>query len=145
MEGYTLEAWNEDNERLEQLLPELGCLMGIKSITASYMPFELSDFGIRLVIQAIAALESIVKGGTPDQCGNAIVLLQYIHSRFPEVAVETYVRLLVDLKTKVRHEYEIVSFPDHIFHTHRKNRSGELPIPFLFKCAGMLAHCSFLI
>ena len=101
MEGDTLEAWNEDNERLEQLLPELGCLMGIKSITASYMPFELSEFGVRLVIQAIAALESIVKGGTPDQCGNAVVLLQYIHSRFPEVAVETYVRLLVDLKTKV--------------------------------------------
>ena len=105
MEGGTLEAWNEDNERLERLLPELGCLMNIKSITASYMPFELSDFGVPLVIQATTALESIVKGGTPDQCGNAIVLLQYIHSRFPDVAVETYVRLLVDLKTKVSMTY----------------------------------------
>ena len=105
MEGGTLEAWNEDNERLERLLPELGCLMNINSITASYMPFELLDFGVPLVIQATAALESIVKGGTPDQCGNAIVLLQYIHSRFPDVAVETYVRLLVDLKTKVSMTY----------------------------------------
>ena len=108
MEGCTLEAWNEDNERLERLLPELGCLMNIKSITASYMPFELSDFGVPLVIQATAALESIVKGGTPDQCGNAIVLLQYIHSRFPDVAVETYVRLLVDLKTKVNMTYTLL-------------------------------------
>ena len=24
-------------------------------------------------------------------------------------------------------------------------KKGELPIPFSFKCAGMLAHCSFLI
>ena len=40
---------------------------------------------------------------------------------------------------------KLVSYPDRIFHTHRKNRSGELPIPFSFKCAGMLAHCSFLI
>ena len=39
----------------------------------------------------------------------------------------------------------IVSFPDRIFRARRKNRSGELPIPFSFKCAGMLAHCSFLI
>ena len=38
-----------------------------------------------------------------------------------------------------------VSFPDHIFYTCQKNRFGELPIPFSFKCAGMLAHCSFLI
>ena len=27
----------------------------------------------------------------------------------------------------------------------RKNGSGQLPIPFSFKCARMLAHCSFLI
>ena len=39
----------------------------------------------------------------------------------------------------------LVSFPDPVFCTCRKNRSGELPVPFLFKCAGMLAHCSFLI
>ena len=41
--------------------------------------------------------------------------------------------------------YYIVSFPDRIFRARRKNGSGQLPIPFSFKCAGMLAHCSFLI
>ena len=40
---------------------------------------------------------------------------------------------------------EIVSFPDRIFRARWKNGSGQLPIPFSFKCAGMLAHCSFLI
>ena len=39
----------------------------------------------------------------------------------------------------------VVSFPDRIFRARRKNGSGQLPIPFSFKCAGMLAHCSFLI
>ena len=39
----------------------------------------------------------------------------------------------------------LVSFPDRIFRARRKNGSGQLPIPFSFKCAGMLAHCSFLI
>ena len=32
----------------------------------------------------------------------------------------------------------VVSFPDCIFHACRKNRSGQLPIPFSFKCAGAL-------
>ena len=40
---------------------------------------------------------------------------------------------------------ELVSFPDRIFCACRKNGPGQLPIPFSFKCAGMLAHCSFLI
>ena len=40
---------------------------------------------------------------------------------------------------------ELVSFPDHIFCACRKNGSGQLPIPFSFKCTGMLVHCSFLI
>ena len=35
-----------------------------------------------------------------------------------------------------------VLFPDRIFHTPWKNKSGKLPIPFSF---GMLVHCSFLI
>ena len=39
----------------------------------------------------------------------------------------------------------LVLFPDCIFYACRKNRSGQLPIPFSFMCAGMLAHCSFLI
>ena len=39
----------------------------------------------------------------------------------------------------------LVSFPDRIFRARRENGSGQLPIPFSFKCAGMLAHCSFLI
>ena len=39
----------------------------------------------------------------------------------------------------------LVSFPDRIFRARWKNGSGQLPIPFSFKCAGMLAHCSFLI
>ena len=39
----------------------------------------------------------------------------------------------------------LVSFPHYIFCTHWKNRSGQLPIPFSFKCAEMLAYCSFLI
>ena len=39
----------------------------------------------------------------------------------------------------------IVSFPDRIFRARRKNGSGQLPIPFSFKCVGMLAHCSSLI
>ena len=39
----------------------------------------------------------------------------------------------------------LVSFPDPIFCARRKNRSDELPIPFSFKCAGMLGHRSFLI
>ena len=39
----------------------------------------------------------------------------------------------------------LVSFPDCIFRACRKNRSGQLPIPFSFKCAEMLAYCSFLI
>ena len=43
------------------------------------------------------------------------------------------------------HLHDIVLFPDRIFRTRRKNGSGELPIPFLFKCAGMLVHCSFQI
>ena len=34
----------------------------------------------------------------------------------------------------------------HFSHLHAgKMQSGQLPIPFLFKCAGILAHCSFLI
>ena len=40
---------------------------------------------------------------------------------------------------------KLVSFPDCILRARRKNGSGEPPIPFLFKCAGMLAHCSFVI
>ena len=40
---------------------------------------------------------------------------------------------------------QVVSFPDRIFRARRKNGSGQLPIPFSFKCAGMLAHCSFLM
>ena len=42
-------------------------------------------------------------------------------------------------------DLNIVSFPDRNFRARRKNGSGQLPIPFSFKCAGMLAHCSFLI
>ena len=42
-------------------------------------------------------------------------------------------------------DWELVSFPDHIFRGHWKNVSGQLPIPFSFKCTGMLAHCYFLI
>ena len=38
---------------------------------------------------------------------------------------------------------QLVLFPDRIFRARRKNRSGELPIPISFKCARMLAHCSF--
>ena len=30
---------------------------------------------------------------------------------------------------------------DHIFCACWKNRSGQLPIPFSFKCTGMLMHC----
>ena len=41
--------------------------------------------------------------------------------------------------------YNLVSFPDCIFCACRKNRSGQLPIPFSFKCAKMLVYCSFLI
>ena len=36
----------------------------------------------------------------------------------------------------------VLLFPDRIFRG--KNRSGELPIPFWFKCAGILVHPSFL-
>ena len=36
----------------------------------------------------------------------------------------------------------IVSFPARIFCACRKNGSGQLPIPFSFKCAGVLVHCS---
>ena len=43
------------------------------------------------------------------------------------------------------HLHDMVLFPDRIFRARRKNGSGELPIPFLFKCAGMLVHCSFQI
>ena len=39
----------------------------------------------------------------------------------------------------------VVSFPDCIFYACQKSRLGELPIPSSFKCAGMLAHCSFVI
>ena len=39
----------------------------------------------------------------------------------------------------------VVSFPDRIFRACQKDGSSQLPIPFSFKCAGMLAHCSFLI
>ena len=39
----------------------------------------------------------------------------------------------------------LVSFPDGSFHACQKNGSGQLPIPFSFKCAGMLAHCSFFM
>ena len=39
----------------------------------------------------------------------------------------------------------IVLSPDRIFCAHRKNESDQLPIPFSFKCAGMLAHCSLLV
>ena len=35
------------------------------------------------------------------------------------------------------------SFPDHIFHARQKNRSGQLPIPFSFKCARMLIGTLF--
>jgi len=42
-------------------------------------------------------------------------------------------------------EIIIVLLPDRIFRARRKNGYGELPIPFSFICAGMLAHCSFLI
>ena len=35
--------------------------------------------------------------------------------------------------------------PDRIFWAHRENGSGQLPIPFSFKCVGMLVYCSFLI
>ena len=44
-----------------------------------------------------------------------------------------------------RNRWVVVSFLDHIFCAHQKNRSGQLPIPFSFKCAGRLTHCSFLI
>ena len=37
----------------------------------------------------------------------------------------------------------VVSLPDRIFSTHRKNWSGQLPIPFSFKCTGMLAGALF--
>ena len=47
------------------------------------------------------------------------------------------------LSGKVNEPIVLDSSPDHIFHARRKNGSGELPIPFLFKCAGMLAPYSF--
>ena len=31
----------------------------------------------------------------------------------------------------------------HLSGPPEKNRSGQLPISFSFKCVGMLAHCSF--
>ena len=38
-----------------------------------------------------------------------------------------------------------VLFPDCVFHTHCNSGSGQLPIPFSFKCAGMLAHCNLML
>ena len=46
----------------------------------------------------------------------------------------------------VQADQELVSFPDRIFRARPPEKgSGELPIPFSFKCAGILVHCSFLI
>ena len=39
----------------------------------------------------------------------------------------------------------VVLFPDRIFRTRCKNGSGQLPIPFSFKCTRMLAHCNLML
>ena len=51
-----LEVWKNDNERLERLLPELGCLMKIDSIMTAYVPHKLSNFGVSPVLPPIYAL-----------------------------------------------------------------------------------------
>ena len=40
---------------------------------------------------------------------------------------------------------ELVSFPADFSPSVGKSTSGNPPIPFRFKCAGMLAHCIILI
>ena len=53
--------------------------------------------------------------------------------------------LVVTNPMMVNADLLIVLFPDHIFHDNWINGSGQLPILFSFNCAGILAHCSFLI
>ena len=96
-----LELWREDDKRLVQLLPELGCLMRIDGVMTACVPHKLSDFGVSPVLPAIYTLQVIVQEGNWERCGEAIVLLQFIHSHFPDVSLQAYVDLLVDLKTKV--------------------------------------------
>ena len=69
--------------------------------SSEFLPQDLTT-SVDDILVAICTLEHIVKNGKTQHYGTAVKLLETIHSKFPELGSKLlYVKLLVDLKTKV--------------------------------------------
>ena len=50
----------------------------------------------------LSAVEELVSGSRLDKIGEAVSMLEYLHSHYPDLPEEReYVNLIVDMKTKV--------------------------------------------
>ncbi len=67
-----------------------------------YIPGDLFFQQVDPLITAVATLEAILTDPYTHHYGGAVKLLEYIHSQVPYIGDTTqYIKLLVDLKTKV--------------------------------------------
>ena len=59
-------------------------------------------YGVSLELWVLLSVEELVSGSRLDKIGEAVSMLEYLHSRYPDLGGERdYVNLIVDIKTKV--------------------------------------------
>ena len=59
-------------------------------------------YGVSPELWLLLSVEELVSGSRLDKIGEAVSMLEYLHSRYPDLGGERdYVNLIVDMKTKV--------------------------------------------
>lgn len=70
------------------------------------MPEDITTYDLHPILPAMAALHSIITSCYSDhETGNAIELLQFIHSLIPDPSItlqRDYIDILISLKSKAR-------------------------------------------
>lgn len=73
----------------------------IFSPVAGFLPDSVT-YGVHPDLWVLTAVEELVSGSRLDKIGEAVAMLEYLHSHYPDLGEEReYVNLIVDMKTKV--------------------------------------------
>ena len=71
------------------------------SSIAGFLPGSVT-YNVNPDLWLLTAAEELVSGSRLDKIGEAVSMLEYLHSHYPELGGERdYINLIVDMKTKV--------------------------------------------
>ena len=75
-------------------------IMALLSV-AGFLPDSVT-YNVNPDLWVLIAVEELVSGSRLDKIGEAVSMLEHLHSHYPEVRGERdYINLIVDMKTKV--------------------------------------------